>query len=216
MGMGDRSTKDGPSLDFQGPLIILRLPKTHSSHLGPLGTPDPSLPIRTHRDPGGQPQPPLSGFPRPFRPLSGPRIHLSPLPPAFHSSHPFQDPSACPQNHLYTLQGRVLQHPPGSLGPQPLKLPSVPSLSVPKTASTSSRLPMVPPQALSASQTPWHPQFPHGPSVRSPWVSLRTSTLLNALSDPKGRMHIPRGPGAPARLQLPLNSPRSPQYSMTP
>lgn len=53
MGMGDRSTKDGPSLDFQGPLIILRLPKTHPSHLGPLRTPDPSLPIRTHRDPRG-------------------------------------------------------------------------------------------------------------------------------------------------------------------
>ena len=169
-------------LNLQRSLTIFRLPKTHSSPPGPLGPQDLSLPIRTHWDPQGPSAPSLrfSLVPQAsFRPLGSlepptPKLLQSSLLPGPLSMS--SGPPLGTSGSFSTLQEAVGLSPPNS--PQPL-------LRVAQTASTTSRLPIAPAQDLPASQTPWHPQFPHGHNtVRSPWVSFQTSTPLKALSGP--------------------------------
>lgn len=99
---------------------------------------------------------------------------------------------------------RVLQHPPGSPGPQPSKLPQSP-LQNPQDSLNNCKIAYGPysgppclPDLLASSVTHGHI------TIRNPWDSLQISMSLKALSGPYGRMQMPGGPGAP---KPPSNAP---------
>lgn len=107
--------------------------------------------------------------------------------------------------------------------PQPLQAPLSLLLRVPNRALTTSRLRLAPAQALSASATPEHPQFPQGPITgRSPWFPFRATcpsmppqvpraacrrlSSLVPRKDPRagpGRSLAPQNPRTPHRLPWP-------------